>query len=165
MVPDKVCNGIGHPYDPYFKNCCSSSEKCCINQGDCGSDKECSGALVCGKHNCPSPFPPHADCCENPGPGNFPLLLNSFRTWTNVKTYFNKSKGWCKKKFQTFIKINITAFRGYKWILYWLVKLISEFLAVHKAIKTLFIGFANSTLHFDIFFLTKLMILKKLILH
>ena len=70
-----------------------------------------------------------------------------------------------QKKFRTFIKINITVFRGYEWILYWLVKLISEFLTFKNAIKAILTGFVNSTLDFDIFFLTKLMILKKIILH
>lgn len=64
-----------------------------------------------------------------------------------VRTYI--CKGWCKKKFQTFIKIFITAFKGYKWILCWLVKSITEFLAFQKAIQTIFISFENSTLHFD----------------
>ena len=69
----KVCNGV-----EFDSECCSKYEKCCINQGDCDSDNECSGALVCGKDNCPSPFPSDADCCENPGPGNFSLMvLNS----------------------------------------------------------------------------------------
>ena len=69
----KVSNGID-----FDSECCSTCEKCCINQGDCDSDKECSGALVCGEDNCPSPFPSDADCCENPGQGNFSLLvLNS----------------------------------------------------------------------------------------
>ena len=66
----KVCNGID-----FDSECCSTCEKCCINQGDCDSDNECSGALVCGEDNCPSPFPPYADCCENPGPGNFSLMI------------------------------------------------------------------------------------------
>merc|ERR1711992_526723 len=59
-----VCNGIGFPYDPYFRECCSSSKPCGLNEGDCDKDSECSGSLVCGKNNCPSPFPSNADCCE-----------------------------------------------------------------------------------------------------
>ena len=50
------------------------------------------------------------------------------------------------------MKINITAFRGCKCILYCLVKLITEFLGFQKAIKTIFISFSNSRLHFDNFF-------------
>ena len=47
--------------------------------------------------------------------------------------------------------MNIAVFRGYNCILYGLVKLITESLTLQKAIKTVFIGFANSTLHFDEF--------------
>ena len=43
--------------------CCSSSNPCDLNQGDCDNDSECSGDLVCGKDNCPFPFPSDADCC------------------------------------------------------------------------------------------------------
>ena len=74
--PAKVCNGIGHDYDEYFKNCCGTKAPCDINEGDCDSDDECKGGLVCGSNNCPSPFPSSADCCENPDPGN---LNNYFR--------------------------------------------------------------------------------------
>ena len=35
---------------------------------------------------------------------------------------------WFLKNFTTIVKLNICAFRGYNCILYWLVKLITEFL-------------------------------------
>ena len=76
-----------------------------------------------------------------------------------------KDKGWCKKNVTTIAKMNIAAFRGYECILYWLIKLSSEFLRFQKATQTIFIGFAYSTLHFDEYFLTKLWIFQKLILH
>ena len=44
--------------------CCSSSKPCGLSQGDCDSNNECSGNLVCGKNNCQPPFPSDADCCE-----------------------------------------------------------------------------------------------------
>ena len=78
-IPDKVCNGIGHDYNDYFRGCCTTSNLCGINQGDCDSDDECSGNLVCGTNNCPSPFPSNADCCENPQPGNL-LVHNDLLT-------------------------------------------------------------------------------------
>ena len=62
-ISDKVCNGIqGNIY-----SCCSSSNQCDQNQGDCDSDSECSGDLICGTDNCQSPFPSDADCCKVPG--------------------------------------------------------------------------------------------------
>ena len=44
-------------------SCCTSSNQCDENQGDCDSDDECIGNLQCGKDNCQSPFPSDADCC------------------------------------------------------------------------------------------------------
>ena len=52
-------------------------------------------------------------------------------------------KGWCKKNDTTIVKINIAAFSDYNCILYWLVKLITEFLSFQKAIQTIFIGFID----------------------
>ena len=63
---DCGCNGIGYGYNEYYRNCCSEINLCGINQGDCDSDDQCDGDLVCGNNNCPSPFPSNADCCKNP---------------------------------------------------------------------------------------------------
>ena len=54
-----------------------------------------------------------------------------------------ENKGWCKKNDTTIVKINIAAFSDYNCILYWLVKLITEFLSFQKAIQTIFIGFID----------------------
>ena len=70
----KACNGIGHDYNDYFRECCSTSNLCGINEGDCDSDDECSGDLSCGNNNCPAPFPSNADCCKYPGT----LHLNNY---------------------------------------------------------------------------------------
>ena len=47
-------------------NCCSSSNPCTVGQGDCDSDSDCQGSLICG-HNtstdCPSGAPGSFDCC------------------------------------------------------------------------------------------------------
>ena len=74
-------------------------------------------------------------------------------------------KGWCKKNVTTIANMNIAVFGGYKCILYWLIKLSTDFLRFQKAIQTIFIGFPYSTLHFDEYFLTKLWIFQKLIFH
>ena len=59
LISGEVCNGIlGDAY-----TCCSPSNQCGPNQGDCDSDSECSGSLVCGTDNCKAPFPSDADCC------------------------------------------------------------------------------------------------------
>ena len=65
----EVCNGIGNN----VYTCCSSSNQCDVNQGDCDSDNDCRDDLVCGNNNCESPFPLSTDCCEEPR--NFSNIL------------------------------------------------------------------------------------------
>ena len=54
----KNCDGVN-----YDNECCSVVAPCAINEGDCDSDSECQGNLICGSNNCPAPFPSDADCC------------------------------------------------------------------------------------------------------
>ena len=61
----KTCGG-----EIYDNECCSVEAPCAINQGDCDENSECQGDLVCGKDNCPAPFPSTADCCESPSGTN-----------------------------------------------------------------------------------------------
>ena len=44
-------------------DCCSSSNKCGVNEGDCDSDSECMDGLVCGSNNCPAGAEYGFDCC------------------------------------------------------------------------------------------------------
>ena len=57
------CTGILN----YDSSCCTSSNPCGINQGDCDSDSDCNGDLICGKDNCIDLWPSfgdvYADCC------------------------------------------------------------------------------------------------------
>ena len=71
LILAKLCNAIGGN----VYNCCSSTNKCGLNEGDCDSNNECIGDLVCGRDNCQFPFPSDADCCE---PGNFTKSLREF---------------------------------------------------------------------------------------
>ena len=50
--------------------CCSSSNQCGVDEGDCDSDADCSGILKCGNNNCGSNFHSLADCCYDPSPGS-----------------------------------------------------------------------------------------------
>ena len=59
FISAEVCNAMGNN----VYSCCTSSNQCDENQGDCDSDDECIGNLQCGKDNCQSPFPTDADCC------------------------------------------------------------------------------------------------------
>ena len=48
-------------------SCCTTSDTCEIGEGDCDSDSECTGNLVCGTDNCQSIFghsPSDFDCCK-----------------------------------------------------------------------------------------------------
>ena len=65
FITAEVCNSIGFSGDDY--KCCTSSNKCDLNQGDCDDDEECGDGLVCGTDNCQLPFPIDADCCEKQG--------------------------------------------------------------------------------------------------
>ena len=68
LFPAELCNAIK---DDDIYTCCSSSNQCGANQGDCDSDNDCSGSLVCGEDNCQPPFPIDADCCT----GKFSFFL------------------------------------------------------------------------------------------
>jgi len=39
-----------------------------MNEGDCDSDSDCAGSLICRNRNdgkdCPSNFPSSAECCQ-----------------------------------------------------------------------------------------------------
>ena len=59
------CNGI--PSTNWV--CCTPSNQCNVNEGDCDVDSDCSGSLVCGTNNCQATALPgsnwisSADCC------------------------------------------------------------------------------------------------------
>ena len=52
-----------------FSSCCSNTRPCKINEGDCDTDEDCEGNLVCGSNNCPRSgyeFSSRDDCCTEP---------------------------------------------------------------------------------------------------
>ena len=55
--------------------CCSSSNQCGVDEGDCDSDADCSGILKCGSNNCGSNFHSLADCCYDPSPGKIQNIM------------------------------------------------------------------------------------------
>ena len=48
--------------------CCTPTNPCPENQGDCDSDNDCRGNLKCGEDNCPknTGHSKYDDCCYNP---------------------------------------------------------------------------------------------------
>ena len=62
-------------------DCCTSSQKCGVNRGDCDSDNDCKRGLKCGKDNCPAGFPTKSyDCCYKPSKGELCYQKYSFDT-------------------------------------------------------------------------------------
>jgi len=49
----------------YTGSCCTSTNQCLEGEGDCDSDSDCAGSLVCGTNNCDSVFAATHDCCEH----------------------------------------------------------------------------------------------------
>ena len=52
-------------FDENTWSCCSVTNKCKEDEGDCDSDDQCEGNLICGFNNCQN-FDPLADCCFDP---------------------------------------------------------------------------------------------------
>lgn len=50
----------------HVQRCCTTDKPCPVGHGDCNSDSECEGNLVCGHNNCDQArFDwSDADCCE-----------------------------------------------------------------------------------------------------
>ena len=51
-------------------SCCTEDEPCLLGRGDCDTDDQCDGSLICGSNNCKDEFSvpgtkwdPQADCC------------------------------------------------------------------------------------------------------
>ena len=61
--------------------CCSRSSPCAENEGDCDSDDDCQGDLVCGQDNCPSNWgSSEADCCKS--------INVNLKTTTDYEDYY-----------------------------------------------------------------------------
>ena len=58
--------------------CCTSSDPCKFGDGDCDSDIDCEGALVCRTDNCGLAFPSGFDCCvlDNTGVSSSDIVVN-----------------------------------------------------------------------------------------
>ena len=61
------CRNIGRCNGGMFlelEDCCNNLSPCDIGEGDCDTDDDCLGSLVCGKQNCGSGFFWNStDCC------------------------------------------------------------------------------------------------------
>ena len=70
-------------YEGYHDACCSDLEKCGIDEGDCNSDSECLGSLICLYNGCAASqgFDERASCCQQPS-ATFKMGMNR-----NIFTY------------------------------------------------------------------------------
>ena len=52
-------------------SCCTSTNKCDVDEGDCDWDSDCKAGLKCGSNNCKVKtgldWDSKDDCCFNPG--------------------------------------------------------------------------------------------------
>ena len=59
--------------------CCTSSNLCDINEGDCDSDDDCMEGLKCGTHNCliktGLQWDSTDDCCYKPTKGKISRIV------------------------------------------------------------------------------------------
>ena len=66
-------------------SCCQPYNQCSIGQGDCDTDEDCKGNLVCGNNNCDGKgFDNTDDCCIEPG-NNLPVTLRLLEYFGNLK--------------------------------------------------------------------------------
>jgi len=69
-----VASGKDCCRDAFDWNHCSTDNLCGEGQGDCDSDAECDGTLVCGNNNChyfASDVASGKDCCRDPAAGDW----------------------------------------------------------------------------------------------
>ena len=50
-----------------FWSCCSSTNPCKDQEGDCDTNADCINDLKCGIRNCGPLYPENSDCCETEG--------------------------------------------------------------------------------------------------
>merc|ERR1719245_829040 len=61
-------------------SCCTTDFQCLEGEGDCDSDNDCAGALVCGRNNCGDPFQDTHDCCTPVAEGPTGCDADSFES-------------------------------------------------------------------------------------
>ena len=83
----------------FFLDCIAAGEPCpegatgCSNDGDCDTDEDCIGDLVCGTNNCPE-FGPLHDCCE----GNFQNCIKDKMNYARLNIFGMKQRDALEKR-------------------------------------------------------------------
>ena len=73
LVPPTVCSGKNSSLR--YDDCCSPSNRCPKDFGDCDDDEDCQGSLKCGRNNCPPGFSQDDDCCQE---GDVPEVTGKY---------------------------------------------------------------------------------------
>jgi len=69
--------------------CCTSSNLCGADEGDCDVDSECAGSLICGTNNCPSGFYYSGfDCCKRN-----PIACSNYIVYKDEDTFLTGKSG------------------------------------------------------------------------
>jgi len=75
----------------YTGSCCTTQYLCLEGEGDCDSDDDCYGSLLCGTNNCDSVFAGTHDCCESGVDLQYPYALHTGNknkmNWTNANAF------------------------------------------------------------------------------
>ena len=67
-------------------NKCSAEKPCEVNAGDCTSDNECRGNLICTQNNCEgSALSFSVKCCQEPGDDIFYISIWSRNHYVHIK--------------------------------------------------------------------------------
>ena len=61
-IVNQKCNPA--TWSSYDASCCTWNSPCGIGEGDCDTNDQCAGGLVCGVDNCGPEFPSSYDCCK-----------------------------------------------------------------------------------------------------
>ena len=75
--------------------CCNLENQCGFGEGDCDSNYQCEGNLICGTDNCQAMYPyknfdTYADCCYDPSkPLNMSITIAIYNRCGTVVTDFD----------------------------------------------------------------------------
>ena len=64
MQTEKIVNQECGEGASSSSNCCTPDKPCDVGMGNCNSNEDCVGSLICGDKNCGTAFLKDDNCCE-----------------------------------------------------------------------------------------------------